>query len=668
MNRETTDLTLFVHRTEEDIARWDRERIVEALVRETGIGREVAEEISREVERQIFSSGISLLTSQLIRELVDAKLIERGMEEAVRRHARLGFPLFDVENLLLHPNREQASVPHGPEGTNMILAGGIKRDYALYHVFSRAVSDAHARGDIHLHDLGFIDRIVSVHQSLTMLKQRGLDLPPTLTVARPARHAEVLLAHLVRLSTMMRSYVSGTVSWEALNVSFAPYTAPMSDRELAQFAQMFVYEFSQLASATGGQAMCTDIHLYWHVPAEMAHRPMIGPGGKETGKACGEYVAEARRLARAFIKVYLDGDGEGKPFVFPRPVFHLAGDFADEAYREFVFDLGELAMEKGNPCFVFDRGEGHDASFPASRRFVLHNCSINLPRLGYQAQGDEVSLMKNLHAIVELVVKAHHEKRQFIDRLLSYGEEGPLMFLGQRAAEGTYFDLNQALCLVGIIGIDELMRIHWGDAEEMSEKRRRFALALVRRLGEELRAEGRRHDLRILLGQLPAEATSHRFARLDLRYYSPPAGRVVRGDLAGGGIYYSDSGLLGPDTKIDAWDRVRGEGELQQLMPGGGTVYLWLGNERVPVAEVVEFLHRVAKETSCRELALAPDFTLCRTCGQASRGRWETCPHCRASAVDGMSIITQYFSRVSWWNKGKQAELRDRYRYASHLL
>jgi len=114
MNRETTDLTLFVHRSEEDIVRWDRERIVEALIRETGVGREVAEEISREVERQIFSSGISLLTSQLIRELVDAKLIERGMEEAVRRHARLGFPLYDVEQLLLHPNREQASVPMDP--------------------------------------------------------------------------------------------------------------------------------------------------------------------------------------------------------------------------------------------------------------------------------------------------------------------------------------------------------------------------------------------------------------------------------------------------------------------------------------------------------------------------------------------------------------------------
>ena len=128
---ETTDMTLFVRTSSEDIARWNRQRIVDALIRETGIDEETAEMISREVEKQIVSSGISVLTSQLIRELVDAKLIERGMEKARRMHARLGFPLYDVEQLILHQNKENANIPHGPEGTNLILAEGIKRDYAL---------------------------------------------------------------------------------------------------------------------------------------------------------------------------------------------------------------------------------------------------------------------------------------------------------------------------------------------------------------------------------------------------------------------------------------------------------------------------------------------------------------------------------------------------------
>jgi len=76
---DTTDITLFVRTSGEDIVRWDRRRIVEALIRETGVDADTAEAISRDVEKQIVASGISLLTTPLIRELVDAKLIERGL-------------------------------------------------------------------------------------------------------------------------------------------------------------------------------------------------------------------------------------------------------------------------------------------------------------------------------------------------------------------------------------------------------------------------------------------------------------------------------------------------------------------------------------------------------------------------------------------------------------
>ena len=112
------------------------------------------------------SSGISLLTTPLIRELVDAKLIERGLEQARRMHALLGFPIYDVRQLIFHENKENANVPHGPEGTNLLLAEGIKKEYSLYEIFSQDVGDAHIRGDIHLHGLGYIDRPYCSFQSL----------------------------------------------------------------------------------------------------------------------------------------------------------------------------------------------------------------------------------------------------------------------------------------------------------------------------------------------------------------------------------------------------------------------------------------------------------------------------------------------------------------------
>src|SRR5512140_1705068 len=150
--RDTTDITLFVRTSGEEVVQWNRQRIIDALVREAAITEELAAEISREVEKQIVASGITTLTASLVRELVNAKLVERGMEKARRMHARLGFPLYDIADLIRHQNRENANVPHWPEGTNLALAEGIKREYALNHIFSPEVAEAHVSGDMHIHD------------------------------------------------------------------------------------------------------------------------------------------------------------------------------------------------------------------------------------------------------------------------------------------------------------------------------------------------------------------------------------------------------------------------------------------------------------------------------------------------------------------------------------
>jgi hypothetical protein len=132
---ETTDLTLFIRTSGEEIAPWNRQRIVDALLREAGVDYLLAAEISKDVEKQIVASGIGHLTTSLVRELVNAKLTERGLEKERRLHGRMGFPLYDVRRLILHPNKENANTPHSPEGTNLLFAEGIKKEFALYDVF-----------------------------------------------------------------------------------------------------------------------------------------------------------------------------------------------------------------------------------------------------------------------------------------------------------------------------------------------------------------------------------------------------------------------------------------------------------------------------------------------------------------------------------------------------
>ncbi len=287
-NNETTDLALFVRTSGDDIADWNRQKIVDALVRETYIDVDTAEEISREVQDFVLASKITWVTAPLIRELVDAKLLERGLEKARKMHTRLGVPLWDVDQLILHPNKENANVPHGPEATNLTLAENIKKEYALLKVFSEDVGDAHMRGDIHLHDLGFIDRPYCSGQSLEYIKKFGLNLPNSLSMAKPAKHPEVLLAHMVKFAAALQSNFAGAIGWDAINLFFAPYLVGKTDREVKQLAQMLIFEFSQQAVARGGQAIFTDINLYWEVPKHFEDVPAIGPGrGVHRQDLCG---------------------------------------------------------------------------------------------------------------------------------------------------------------------------------------------------------------------------------------------------------------------------------------------------------------------------------------------------------------------------------------------
>ncbi|MBU2054028.1 MAG: anaerobic ribonucleoside-triphosphate reductase, partial [Proteobacteria bacterium] len=642
---ETTDITLFVRTSAEEVARWNRRRIVEALIREAGIDEATAEAISREVEKQIVSSGISLLTTALIRELVDAKLIERGLEQARRLHARLGFPLYDVRQLIHHRNKENANVPHAPEGTSLALVEGIKREYALHDVFSREVGDAHVSGDIHLHGLGHIDRPYSSCQSLEYLKWFGLRLPHSVTVAGPARHAEVLLAHMVRFGAALQGHFAGVIGWDAVNLSFAPYLTGMGEREIEQFAQMLIYEFSQLTSARGGQAMFTDIHLHWEVPPSLADLPAIGPGGNPTGRTFRAYAGESQQLARALMAIYRQGDAAGKPFIFPRPVVHITDEFFRTPGHEGFLEEACAAAWMGNPCFVLDRDKGariapcgcanfggDAAGFPEEpwkrRCASIQNVTLNLPRVGYRAGGDDGKLFALLDETMALAAKAHIQKRDFIENLLSLGDAGPLAMLAMRSDGSPYLRIDEASYLIGVVGLDELVRIRKGKSLHESDDALAWGLVVIRHMREEADKLRDIHGMRFVLEQTPAESTAYRFARLDLKHFSPLPGRYVRGDLARGEIYYTNSTHLNPAAPVDPLTRVRMEGLLHPFFQAGAVTHVELGAAEPPEAALAGFIVRAFSETQNNQVLFSPEFTSCAGCGATMRGLREKCLQC----------------------------------------
>ncbi|MEO0092239.1 MAG: anaerobic ribonucleoside-triphosphate reductase [candidate division WOR-3 bacterium] len=679
---EATDYALFVRTTDDRIIHWDRSRIVSALVREANLATSLAEKIAEEVEDVILTSDVNFITSSLIREVVNVKLIEHGLGETRKWHARLGVPLYDVEKILLYRNKENANTPHNPEATNMTLAESIKKQYALSAVFSEETAEAHRKGDIHLHDLGFIDRPYCSGQSLEYVKKFGLSLPSALSIAKPAKHPETLLAHMVKFSAALQGHFAGAIGWDAVNLYFAPFLVGMNDKELHQLAQMLVFEYSQQNVARGGQAIFSDLNLYWEIPKHFENTPAIGPGGEYTGKKYADYLPEAQRFVWAIFDVYKEGDASGRPFFFPKPLVHITERFFQTpGWQDFLYHISDVASEKGNTYFVLDRGETakvseccrlsfkleksdlEDADRPWKMRYsAIQNVTLNLPRAAYQANHQDDLLFANIKRQLNLAAEAHLQKKAFLERLLSLKNDGPLALLTMNHDGESYLRMHRATYLIGILGLNEMVQYHLGRELHEDDDVFLFGLRTIAFIRDETKKLSEKYGLRFVLEQTPAESTAYRFAKLDLQYYPDCAEKVVKGSIKDGAVYYTNSTYLNIGLPIDPIERVIKEGKFHDMIEAGALTHIWLADARPPKEAIANFVEKTFRNSHNAQIAFSPEFTTCNNCFKTARGLRDTCPYCQSLDVDHITRVTGYFSRVSGWNLGKKAELRDRYK------
>jgi len=640
-SKDATDLALFVKVSRGDIVEWDRQEIADSLMREARLPREMAEQISKEVEVFIKEARIEdYLTAPLIREIVNTQLIKHGLVEERKNYTRLGVPIYDVHQMVVQHNKENANVPHGPEATNLSLAESIKKQYALLKVFPPDIAAGHERGDFHLHDLGMIDRPYCSGNSLEYIKKFGLNLPNALSISKPAKHPEVLLLHLIKFSAALQGSFAGAIGWDAVNLFFAPYLKGVDDERMEQIAQMLVFEFAQQAVARGGQSIFSDLNIYWEIPKHFEGVPAVGPGGEFTGDNYEDYLPEAQRFATALFNVYKGGDGMGRPFFFPKPQLHITERlFKTEGYEEFLNLAAEVSSERGNTYYVMDRGETakiseccrlsfkleeqdfEDAKTPWKMRYsAMQNATLNLPRVAYQANGNDDELFDIISERMALMARAHVHKREFITKILKMGNHGPLGLLAMERDGEPYYRLHRATFLFGMVGLNELVQYHTGEEMHQSREAFKFGLRTIAYMNKESERLGEEHGATFVLEQTPAESTAYRMAKLDLAHFGDKAASVMKGSIELNEMYYTNSTYLNVAERINPIERVKKEGMFHPMIHAGSLTHIWLGEARPDPSSIANFVVKTFKKTQNDQICFSPEFTSCLDCGKTVRG------------------------------------------------
>lgn len=692
-HKSMTDLSLLVSTpTSENIFPWDRKKIVHALVKEAELPLNISRKIAKAVEEKIFDLGLIEITTSLIRELVDNELFARGYEHKWRKQKVIGIPTFDLKQLFLSKSKENSNIgTNNPEAINLTIAENTIKQYMLQEVFSKEVANAHLKGWIHIHDLGY-PRIYCSGHSLEYLKKYGLKLENLDTSSAPAKHTRTLTGHLNTFLASMQAYYAGALGIGYLNIIYAPFLVNLPFKEIKQEAQYLIFSGSQNAFSRGGQSLFLDFNVHLGIPEYLKDIPAIGPGGEYTGKNYGEYEIESQLFLKALMEVWREGDCNKKVFAFPKMDLHINNrSFEDPEQKKLLEYACEVASENGSPYFIFDRDDISLASccrlrtritdqemitHPEKLRFAgIQNVTINLPQCAYRAFSSRgisdssfnYSKMENIELFFEkidqvlhLAIKAHLQKKKFL-KMMMVNSDGALWEIGKIAEDGRpYVDLDKGTYLIGLIGLNEAVQYISGDQLHESEKAYKLGLKIVSFMSLKCEEYSEKFNLKLSLEESPAESAAGRLAKIDLQEF-PDSKKVIKGNPERDEIYYTNSIHFAASAPLDLITRIVKQSKFHPLIKSGAIIHAFVGENRPSPESIYNLINKVWENTQCSQLTISPEFTICNLCNKVSRGLTENCNDCGSKDVYGVTRIVGYYSKITNWNKNKIGELKDRH-------
>jgi len=384
-----------------------------------------------------------------------------------------------------------------------------------------------------------------------------------------------------------------------------------------------------------------------------------------------------RLFLHAIFEVVAQGDANGANFPFPKILLHINKDSFDDGLLDMAC---EINSKRGSIYILYDRGSDVKISqccrlsinltkeeterlikSPEEMRFsAWQNITINLPRIGYKCKSMD-ELFKEIDKLVNICMQGHKIKYDYICNLLDKGENGCLGFLTKGFDGKPYLRKDEAKFLIGMIGLNELVKIITGFELHEKEEALIKGLEIISYLYLTINTYAKYYNLQVMLEETPAEGLSLRAALLDLKQFEE-AKNYVRGNIETGEVYYTNSIHLAYNANVDILTRIEKQSKFAPMIKAGAIIHNWFG-ESEPNWQSLKKLYKTTLEnTNAVQTADSPDFTVCKDCHKTFKGLKDKCIYCGSENIYNTTRITGYFSQISGWTKSKLAELRDRIR------
>lgn len=665
---------------------WSLDRITLAILKSlnaSGIKDPLlAKRLAGKVETKL--EGLDRPEQEMVQDMVEQVLMESRLYHVARRYIvyrekrrqirSQAETFLDVtETIDSYLNKsdwrvsENANMAHSFQGLMLHLSGSVQARYSL-EKYPEEIRQAHEHGYFHIHDLSFGLAGYCAGWSLRDLLLEGFNLDGRCS-SGPPRHFDAALGQMVNFLGTLQNEWAGAQAFNNVDTYLAPFVRHdgLSYDEVKQAMQKFVFNLNT-TSRWGGQSPFTNLTFDLTPPTHIASEAVI-IGGALQDSTYGDFVQEMEMINRAFLEVMLRGDYHGRIFSFPIPTYNVTPDFPWESevgrlllqltakfgapyFQNFInsdlkpedvrsmccrlqMDLRELRKRTGG---LFGAGD-----LTGSIGVV----TLNLPKLAYLAQGEE-DFLDLVGEYASLAKDSLEFKRKMV---MDNMDKGMFPFSRRYLKNG----FRGHFSTIGLVGGHEACLNLLGKGIETEAGTRLMIRTLdhLRDLTGRFQEEtGNLYNLEAT----PAEGTSYRLAKIDKKLYADI-------QASGNGVpYYTNSTLLPVGHTSDVFSALEHQDRLQPMYTGGTVFHSFLG-ESVPDIDALRgFIVRALTETKIPYISITPTFSVCKDHGYLT-GEQPTCPRC-GSETEVYTRVVGYYRPVKMWNRGKQAEYKDRVEYS----
>ena len=603
-----------------------------------------------------------------IQDLVEKVLIEAGhartakayilyRDGRTRMRDAKGDLMDAVAEILEETSRENANISNSPSAKMLQIASAASRKYYLSRLLPEEMSQAHLRGDIHIHDLDFYGKTLTCLQiPLNRLLTEGFNTGHG--YIRPPKRLGTATALATIILQSSQNDMHGGQSFAFFDRDIAPFINGDSEFEIYQAMEAMIYNLNSMHSRAGAQVPFSSLNV-----------------GTETSE-------KARLVVKNLLLAYEAGLGRGENPIFPNIIFRVKEGInfnpGDPNYDLFQLAI-RVASKRLNPTFSFmdssfNKNYGEQVSYMGCRTRVIANrrgpevtdcrgnlsfTTLNLPRLALKAERNIEDFYRRLKEMIDLCARQLYHRYQVQAKLkvrdmpFVMGQGLYLDSEGLKPEDSIAEAIKHGTLSIGFIGLAEALTALIGRHHGEDEEAQLLGLDIVSYMRSLVDQAQEAYDQNYTLLATPAEGLSGRFVHMDSREFGLVPGVTTKD-------YYTNSFHLPVDFPIGAYDKIKIEGAYHKYCNAGHISYVEIGSPPTHNLEAVEAIIRHMKDCDMGYGGINFPVDFCNNCKLLGVIDGDHCPRCVSTDISRVRRITGYLSTTDRFNDSKLSELRDR--------